>query len=66
MKTTSPAEVGERGDHGFTLIEMMLAIAILVIITLTVYQFTDVTLRATSASLKPASRPCNSVGSVGC
>lgn len=54
MNATLRNGVGRRagGDGGFTLIEMMLAIAILVIITLTVYQFTDVTLRATDASLK--------------
>ena len=43
---------GRRGRGGFTLIEMMLAVAILVLITVTVYQFTDVTLRTSDASLR--------------
>ena len=40
------------GRAAFTLIEMMLAVAILIIISVTVYQFVDVTIRATDASLR--------------
>ncbi len=39
-------------QRGFTLIEMMLAVAILVVITVTVYQFTAITLRATDISFQ--------------
>ncbi len=41
-----------RSKGGFTLIEMTLAVAILVIITITVYQFTDVAIRATEMSMQ--------------
>lgn len=41
-----------RRRGGFTLIEMMMAVAILVVITVTVYQFVDVTLRATDVSIQ--------------
>ena len=54
--SSSPAARCRRGAGGreaaFTLIEMMLAVAILIIITVTVYQFVDVTLRAADASLQ--------------
>lgn len=47
--TTRP---GVNAAGGFTLIEMTLAVAILAIISVTVYQFTDVAIRATDQSMQ--------------
>ena len=46
----------------FTLLETMLAIAILIILTVTVYQFVDVTIRATDASLQAGEQAMQSGG----
>ena len=40
------------GRGGFTLLEMVLAAAILVIISMTVYQFTSITMQTTEFSLR--------------
>ena len=51
--TGARARGGTRRAAGaFTLIEMMLTVAILIVITVTVYQFVDVTVRATEVSLQ--------------
>ena len=51
MRTTTPAP-RSFSAAGFTLIEMTLAVAILVIISMTVYQFTEVAIHATDVSMQ--------------